>query len=58
MAWYLRNGIKVYMCHFDLQNALDSIEYPILLSHLYKVEINDKLWRILRNWYTGTECRV
>ena len=46
------------MCLFDLQKAFDSIEYPVLLSHLYKVGTNGKLWRILRNWYAGTECRV
>ena len=58
IARYLRDGSKVYMCLFDLQKAFDSIEYPVLLSHLYKVGINGKLWRILRNWYSGTECKV
>ena len=58
IARYFRDGSKVYMCLFDLQKAFDSIEYPILFSHLYKLGINGKLWRILRSWYTGTECRV
>ena len=53
IARYLRDGSKVYMCLFNLQKAFDSIEYPALLSHFYKVGINGKLWRVLRNW-----CRV
>ena len=58
ITWYLRSSSKVYMCLFDLQKAFDSIEYPVLLSHLYKVGINGKLRRILRSWYTGMKCRV
>ena len=58
IARYLRDSSKVYMCLFDLQKAFDSVEYPVLLSRLYKIGINGKLWRILRDWYTGTECTV
>lgn len=42
--WY-----RVYMCLFNLQNAFDSIEYPVLLNCLYQAEINGRLWRIMRS---------
>ncbi len=46
------------MCLYDLAKAYDSVEYPVLLKMLFDVGVNGKLWRIVRDWYTGSSCRV
>ena len=43
----------MYMCLFDLQKAFDSIEFPVLLDKLFSIGINEKSWRLIRNWYEG-----
>ncbi len=43
------------MCFYDLQ---DSIQYPVLLKHLYESGVNGKAWRILRSWYTSPKSMV
>ena len=58
VARYLRGGSRVYMCLYDLQKAFDSVEYPVLLEKLYNAGVNGKMWRLLRNWYTGGSCQV
>ena len=39
------------MCLYDLQKALDSVEYPVLLKRLYEVGVNGKCWRLIKSWY-------
>ena len=46
------------MCLYDLQKAFDSVEYPVLLEKLFDVGVNGKCWRLIKNWYEGTKCRV
>jgi hypothetical protein len=46
------------MCLYDLQKAYDSVEYPVLLKRLFDVGVNGKLWRLMRNWYSGGHCVV
>ena len=46
------------MCLYDLQKALDSVEYPVLLEKLFDVGVNGKMWRLLKSWYDGGSCRV
>ena len=53
IARYMHGGNKVYMCLYDLEKAIDSIECPILLHRLYGIGINGKLWRLLKDWYCG-----
>ena len=43
VAKYLREGSRVYMCLYDLQNAFDSVEYPVLLDKLFDAGINGKM---------------
>ena len=50
-----RGGKQVYMCLYDLAKAYDS---PILLKRLFEVGGNGKLWRLVRDWYQGSLCRV
>ena len=41
-----------------LQKAFDSVEFPVLLDHLFSIGINGKTWRLIRNWYKGGTCSV
>ena len=43
---FVREGDETYLCLYDLEKAFDSIEFPILLSHLFKYRINGKCWRL------------
>ena len=51
IAMYVKGGSPVYMCLYDLQKALDSVEYLVLLEKLYNVGVNSKMWRPLKSWY-------
>ena len=55
---YVEGGDRVLMCLYDLQKAFDSVEYPVLLKRLYDIGINGKMWRLIKNWYTGARCQV
>ena len=55
---FVREGDDAYICLYDLEKAFDSIEFPILLSHLFKRGINGKCWRLIRSWYTNPESTV
>ena len=53
------SGSKVLMCLYDLEKAYDSVEYPVL--HVgdclrWVLMINGKLWRVMKNWYSGRSC--
>ena len=45
-----------YLTFFDLEKAFDSVEYIYitLLSHILKLGVNGKCWRLFENWYTDT----
>ena len=47
----IREGDSVYSCFYDLASAFDTVEYPVLLHHLYKAGIVGKTWRLIKNWY-------
>ena len=55
---YLQEGSKVYMCLYNLQKAIDSVEFPVLLKRLFDMGVNSKTWRILRSWYTNCQSSV
>ena len=52
---YTREGENPIMCCFDLEKAFDSIEYDVLLNHLFNIGINGKCWRLIRHWYTNAK---
>ena len=54
----MRDGKHPTLCCFDLEKAFDSIEYPVLLEHLFKLGINGKCWRLLHNWYSNSRSVV
>ena len=37
---------------FDLEKAFDSIEYGVLLRHMFNLGINGKCWRLIKDWYS------
>ena len=45
-------------CFYDLEKAFDSVEYCVLLHHLFRSGINGKTWRIIRYFYTNPRAQV
>ena len=43
ISHYLREGENIYLCCYDLLKAFDSVEYGIVLCHLYNAGINARL---------------
>ena len=41
-----------------MEKAFGTVEYSILLKHVFNAGINGKTWHILCNWYTETTCCV
>ena len=42
----------------DLQKAFDSVESPVLLDIFFSIDVDEKTWRIIKNWYGGCSCCV
>ena len=42
---HIEHGSMAFQCFYDLEKAFDSIEYCVLLDHLYRSGINGKAWR-------------
>ena len=54
---YIRQGEKPFLCLYDIEKAFDSVEFPILLQHIFSIGINGKSWHIIKAWYlTPTSC--
>ena len=52
MSHYLAQEDQVMMCSFDLEKAFDTVEYGVLLQHLFDAGIDGKCWRLVKSWYT------
>ena len=48
----------MYSCFYDLASAFDSVEYPVLLSHLKSAGVTGKAWRLIKQWYTNPTSSV
>ena len=48
---YIRQGENPFLCFYDIEKAFDSVEFPILLTHLFTAGINGKSWRLIKSWY-------
>ena len=55
---FIREGDVVYSCFYDLAAAFDTVEYPVLLSHLKDSGISGKTWRLIKHWYSGIHSHV
>jgi len=49
---------RVYSCFYDLASAFDTVEYAVLLHHLYKAGVVGKTWRLIKNWYSNSSSCV
>ena len=55
---YIQDGSTVYQCFYDLEKAFDSVEFCVLLHHLYESGINGKAWRVIRSLYSDPTAQV
>ena len=53
---FIRDRDSVYSCFYDLASAFDTVEYPVLLSHLKKEGVSGKAWHLIKDWYTDVSC--
>ena len=51
LSYLTRNGNTVLQTLYDLEKAFDSVEYGILLKHLYSRGVHGKCWRIIKGYY-------
>ena len=47
---FIRDGDSVYSCFYDLASAFNTVEYPVLLSHLEKAGVSGEAWRLTKDW--------
>ena len=55
---HIEHGSRAYQCFYDLEKAFDSIEYCVLLYHLYNSGINGKGWRVISSFYDNPSGQV
>ena len=55
---FIRDGDSIYSCFYDLSSAFDTVEYPVLLSHLKTAGVSGKAWRLIKDWYTDVSSTV
>ena len=48
----------MYSCFYDLASAFDTVEYPVLLSHVKSAGVTGKAWRLIKQWYTNPTLSV
>ena len=53
IAKLTREGDHVYSCFYDLASVFDTVEYPVLLSHLKNAGVTGKAWRLIKQWYNN-----
>ena len=58
IARYISEGSTAHMCLFDPKKAYDSVEFAVLLDHLFSIGVNGKTWCLIRNWYENGRCCV
>ena len=52
-------GGKHLICVFlDFEKAFDSVKYSTLLTNIFKIGINGKYFRLIKDWYTNTRSVV
>uniref|UniRef100_A0A1X7TBW4 Reverse transcriptase domain-containing protein n=1 Tax=Amphimedon queenslandica TaxID=400682 RepID=A0A1X7TBW4_AMPQE len=60
---YLKNGKSpgpdgISAEHLKHDKAFDSIEYDVLLNHLFLAGVNGKTWRLIKSWYSSPTSKV
>ena len=54
----IQDGFTIYQCCYDLEKAFDSVEFCVLLHHLYGSGINGKAWRVIKSFYSDPTAQV
>ena len=52
---YIQDGSTGF---YDLEKAFNSVEFCVLLHHLYESGINGKAWRVIRSLYSDPTAQV
>ena len=55
---FIRDDDSIYSSFYDLASAFDTVEYPVLLTHLKNAGITGKTWRLIKDWYTNVHSYV
>ncbi len=55
---HIQHGSVVYKCFYDLEKAFHSVEYCVLLDHLYRSGIDGKTWRLIRSFYRNPHGQI
>ena len=55
---HISNGGTVYQAFYDLEKAFDSVEFHILLSHVYNAGIKSKTWRLIYYYNQNQSSQV
>ena len=58
IAKFTSEGDHIYSCFYDLASAFDTVEYPVLLSHLKRAGVTGKSWRLIKQWYKDPHSSV
>ena len=52
------HGGKVFACFLDISQAFDRIWINGLLYKLFRIGIVDKLWLLIKDWFTNNVCSI
>ena len=55
---YIRQGENPFLCFYDIEKAFDSVDFPVLLHHLFSIDIRGKSWCLIKAWYQSPTSRV
>ena len=55
---FVHDGDSIYSCFYDLTSVFDTVEYPVLLSHLKKAGVSEMAWHLIKDWYTNVRSSV
>lgn len=58
IASNVKQGHTVYVALLDVKKAFDTVWHDGMFVKLYDMGMDPKLWRILRNSYSGFKCAV
>ena len=47
---YVWDSDIVYQLFYDLEKAFDSVEFPVILSHVHRCGIKGRAWRVVRSF--------
>ena len=58
ILYNLELNSNVYVAFLDIRKAFDTVWHDALLYKLDQIGIKGKIWRLIKNSYTGIHCKV